>query len=188
MPNDTIFHKTTKGQQAIDTRNIKLAMTMRRALIIVDGKASVDDLQQKAPMYDNLEDMLNTLVNQGLIIANTEAVNESIFEPEATKPTPTVEVIILESPVAPQTQPDSVAATKARLTRLLKDEFSFHKKASVQKAVKKLIADLEDANDNIEALSKAWNKCIKITKLTIDVKMAELLKSSGERLFSQLTL
>ena len=178
MHNNTIFHKTTKGQQAIQTRDIKLALTMRCALIIVDGKTNVSDLHKKVPMYDNLNKILDTLVKQGLIVANAEAVNESIFEAdEIAAKTPVqkniVETITIKTPTSLQPLPVSATSIKASLISLIKDEFSLIKKANIQTVAEKLISELENTNDNFDALSMAWKKCIKITKLTIDIKMAD---------------
>jgi hypothetical protein len=67
-----IYRKTPKGQAEIETRAHRLPPRVRGALILVDGKRDVDDVQ--AIVAARAEETLFQLAQQGFI----EAVGETI--------------------------------------------------------------------------------------------------------------
>jgi hypothetical protein len=61
-----VFSKSARGQQEIDQRSGELTPRVRRLLILVDGKRSVDELRQVFPA-DDLTHSLGLLEEMGLI-------------------------------------------------------------------------------------------------------------------------
>ncbi len=70
-----IFRKTAKGVHEIETREYRLPLRVRNALILVDGKRDVATLRGLVPQQ--VDDMLNMLVEQAFI----EAVGETASMP-----------------------------------------------------------------------------------------------------------
>jgi hypothetical protein len=67
-----VFAKSTRGQQEIQQRSGELTPRVRRLLILVDGKRSVDELRQVFPA-DDLTHSLGLLEETGLIEMLTDA-------------------------------------------------------------------------------------------------------------------
>lgn len=63
----TIYRKTTKGQQEVETRALKLAPKFRSMLIMVDGKRSDDELRRMLPPAE--VDLIEALSVGGFIEA-----------------------------------------------------------------------------------------------------------------------
>ena len=61
-----IFHKTAKGQSEIDSKTNALGLKQRRVLILVNGKHNAATLEEFS-RCDNIAEILETLVNLGLI-------------------------------------------------------------------------------------------------------------------------
>lgn len=68
----TIFSKTRKGYEEIETRAGGLGPRIRRVLIFVDGKRSVEDLRGML-QYDDLQHTLGMLEEDGFIELNAQA-------------------------------------------------------------------------------------------------------------------
>ena len=62
-----IFAKTPKGQEEIATKSGGLSPRVRRALIMIDGKKTVDDLRALL-QADDLQHTLGMLEESGLIV------------------------------------------------------------------------------------------------------------------------
>lgn len=61
-----IFAKTAKGQEEIEKRTNDIPLRVRRILILIDGKRSVDELRVMA-VADDLEQTLDILAKDGFI-------------------------------------------------------------------------------------------------------------------------
>ena len=70
----TIYAKTAKGQEEIDTRGQGLSQNLRRVLIMVDGKSSVEELTAK--MMQDVSAALQELASGGFI-ASGDATAQS---------------------------------------------------------------------------------------------------------------
>ena len=68
----TIYTKTAKGQEEIDKRGHGLSQSLRRVLIMVDGKSSVEELTAK--MMQDVSAALQELAADGYISAGVGAV------------------------------------------------------------------------------------------------------------------
>ena len=60
-----VYRKTVKGQVEVSTRQNQLAMKLRSALIMVDGKRSDDELVDMLPGEGR--EMLHILLSEGYI-------------------------------------------------------------------------------------------------------------------------
>lgn len=61
----TVYRKTEKGQAEVTTRQHNLALKLRSALIMVDGRRTDDDLLKMIP--GNAQELLQTLLTDGFI-------------------------------------------------------------------------------------------------------------------------
>jgi hypothetical protein len=66
---NAILAKTAKGQEEIDTRKYKLDMRMRALLIMVNGKSTAGELQQKFGQMDDITTRLDQLIAGGFVAA-----------------------------------------------------------------------------------------------------------------------
>lgn len=68
-----IFAKTAKGQEEIDKRTNDMPLRMRRVLILVDGKRSIEEIQAMS-LADDLQQTLDFLEKNGFIEPGGPAV------------------------------------------------------------------------------------------------------------------
>ncbi len=61
-----VYHKSTKGTEAIATRQHGLGPKLRSMLILVDGKRGFDELARIAQMLGDTEALLGQLLDEGL--------------------------------------------------------------------------------------------------------------------------
>ncbi len=80
-----IFSKTAKGQDEVKTRAGGLTQRMRQILIFIDGKRSRDDLHDMLKGED-LDELLHTLVAQGMVAATGTAPDKSAPPKPAAAP------------------------------------------------------------------------------------------------------
>jgi hypothetical protein len=85
MKASDIFHKTSKGQEEIDSRSGNLSMKDRRVLILVNGANDCNELKRLS-LCDNIGEILKTLIDGGFIdggASTTTAVTAHDYsEPE----------------------------------------------------------------------------------------------------------
>ena len=67
-----LFVKTQKGVEEIENRSSDMPLRVRRILILVDGKRSVEDIRALA-LADDLNQTLSHLRNAGYIVPVTES-------------------------------------------------------------------------------------------------------------------
>lgn len=72
MDPSIVLRKTDKGIEELKTRVYGLPLTLRTALILVDGKADVEGLYKKAPSLTGIEECLGTLLKEGFIQASSD--------------------------------------------------------------------------------------------------------------------
>ena len=86
-----IFLKTEKGETEFSTRTYKLNHALRYVLILVNGKATVSDIQGKGAGLCNIEEALGQLAAQGFIQTTAEQVPQT----HASTQSPKHEIIAL---------------------------------------------------------------------------------------------
>jgi hypothetical protein len=106
---ETTYAKTAKGQEEIKTRAGGLTLRMRQALIIVDGKRSIDELRSTLNA-DNADDMLTALAEQGYIESCPLPVKET--PPAAAIPTPATAALSALEQEATRKQAEKLARKK----------------------------------------------------------------------------
>lgn len=67
MNRQAIYRKSTKGQEAIATRQQGLTPRLRSTLILVDGKRSFDELAKLSAVFGDTVELLTELEQMGLI-------------------------------------------------------------------------------------------------------------------------
>jgi len=65
MNPDIVYAKTEKGKERFEARDIPL--TLRHALILVDGRSTLQELMKKGQGLENLEDAFEMLAEMGLM-------------------------------------------------------------------------------------------------------------------------
>ena len=156
MNPEVVFTKTDKGREELPTRKYHLQGRQRLARILVDGRANVSRLHEKAVGFDELEESLHWLLDHGFIRPADGASS-------------TAEVGIPDTAIAPVKAQlieaaETVLGTDAgRATRILRE-----------------------APVTYEGLEQAVARCKKIVDLLIDEKKAAELKAFCLRILSRL--
>lgn len=166
---NNVYIKTDRGRQALQQRDETLPFVLRRTLIIVDGVADVASLHRKAPLYNDIEESLSILTEQGFITLATQAPTPA----EKGGKTKSVEE---ENPIA--------MSTKRRLLELIKVELGRPVEQDNKAVVAKLLSRIEQCENNYEQLVEVWGRCLKVIKLTIDINIAKTLKQYGDRILA----
>jgi hypothetical protein len=147
MNPDTVYAKTEKGRERFDARDIPT--NLRHALILVDGRSTVQELLKKGEGLAFLEDSLEMLEEMGLMAP---------VGAEASSPAPSA---------SPAVQPAAAGSTPVKrqllalAIRLLGDKSE------------KIIRKIDETADSNTALMHTIDSCGKVIKLTIDEKKAE---------------
>lgn len=146
MDKRTVFTKSQKGKDEIETRQYRLPARLRMALILVDGKSNVELLVEKGG-HPDLINTLEELTQLGFIQAVTAGVSPS--------------------PVPAVTKPQAGAPLKAELIRITRDILGAQ--------ADKIIKMIEDSPDTKEALGATLKKCIELVRLIVDEKKSKAL-------------
>lgn len=146
MDKRSVFTKTQKGKDEIETRQYRLPAKLRMALILVDGKSNVESLVEKGG-HPDLVKTLEELSQLGFIQA-ASTVSAPAFAPPAAKPV-------------------NGAPLKVELIRISRDILG----AQADKIVKKI----EDSPDSKEALGATLKNCIELVRLIVDEKKSKAL-------------
>ena len=99
MSEKLIYAKTAKGVEEINKRSHGLSPRARQALIMLDGKRSIDDVMEMLPGKETLE-LLDDLFGNGFIEAQQEAppAKAPQTKPVAPKPAAAKSVAQVELP------------------------------------------------------------------------------------------
>ncbi|GBE10761.1 hypothetical protein BMS3Abin12_01334 [bacterium BMS3Abin12] len=170
MDMELIFFKTEKGKDEIEHRTCGLPFKQRRVLILVDGEATVAELQAKSAGVPGLMEALEDLQRRGFVqavgsdVPAASAVDSAVPVGAATDSTP-----------APEPEPAPRSGNgRERLINLAGEILG----PSAAKVTRKL----REAPDSPEALVACLESCRKIVKLTIDEGKAEELYRRGRAL------
>lgn len=116
MDADQIPAKSDKGREEIETRANKLDFRRRQLLILVDGKTSVSELQQKVTHVGDVTGHLNYLAQEGFVML--PAGRLAAAAPVASTPDVSVPASI---PTAGPVDPERLDAAKRMASRLMYD-------------------------------------------------------------------
>lgn len=70
--NSSIFSKTERGQQEIQSRSLGLSLLVRRVLVLIDGQRSGKELEAFVPGHD-IQPLISELLTHGCIDASARA-------------------------------------------------------------------------------------------------------------------
>ncbi len=174
MDMELIFFKTEKGKDEIEHRTCGLPFKQRRILILVDGEATVAELQAKSAGVPDLVEVLDDLHRRGLVQAvgsdapAASTVDPAVPESAATDPAP--------APAPAPAPRNGNSNCRERLVGLAGEILG--------PSATKVIRKLREAPDSPEALAACLESCRKIVKLTIDEGKAEELYRRGRALLS----
>ena len=150
MNANTIFSKTSKGQEEIDSRAHGLSMQHRRVLILVNGSNDVTALTRLS-LCENVPDIIQTLVTDGFIQGDGDGDDDTI--PQAT------EAGSGESAAKPPEEVDEALVGVADFMR--NTLLTFANRVRVADLVKQI-----DSSESLDALSdliKPWYMAISET-------------------------
>lgn len=80
MKLQSVFVKTEKGVDEIETRRAKLDHRLRALLLVVNGKTSVEQLMKDFDRYGDVSAMLQQLEREGLITEGSVRRDAAAFE------------------------------------------------------------------------------------------------------------
>jgi len=169
MNMDLLFSRTDKGQNALTDKYVQLSHSLMRALIIVDGNRRVGELHEMAPLYDDLEEALQTLIDDKFIQVKPELKAKKLEE----------------KPVKKELSEPAISVNQ-RLILLLNVELGSMQEKQVSVTLAKMVNNVTNTNEKFEDLSVVWKKCIKIIRMTIDEQVADLMLESGSRILEKL--
>lgn len=142
MNPDTVYVKTERGKERFEARDIP--NTLRHALILVDGRSTLDELMRKGAGLENLADSFEMLEEMGLMAP----VGSEAARPAA-------------APAAGQPGGGNAKRQLMALAiSLLGDKAD------------KVSRKIEETVDSPAALTNAIDSCGKVIRLTIDEKKA----------------
>jgi hypothetical protein len=157
MDPSIVLRKAEKGINELRTREHRLPPGLRMVLILVDGKADIDGLRNKAASLSQIEEYLGTLLKDGFIEAGKED--------DPTEITERTDV--------------NVAATRAKweivemASEVLGEEFA-------RRATKRFMLVPDTPAD----LKDALNECCQFIALTIDESKARAVRDRGAKILS----
>lgn len=163
MDTRLIFHKTPKGTEEIGARKYKLPARARTALILIDGKSTVQEISDKWGTPPDMFDLLGFLAREGFIHPDLQHNNQ----------TPDLQMFD-----APATNASDLHRIKAELIAVVKLVLG----DDAIKVIKKLHA----ADENPGALRAAVDDCKRIVKLVIDQKKSLILEKMCQKILAKL--
>ncbi len=198
MDRNTVFRRTTAGQDEIKTRQRGLEHNHRFALIMIDGVSNVAQLAAKSAGRWDTEALLRDLWDRGLIEPLTaspaeaaSATSEATVQVEPPKNTTTEDTAGLPETTNSAPGPETTAsgsasaeAIKELLGENIKDELIAVVRAIMgESGGEKLIAKIQASEETPTALADAVDSGCIFIKLTVSESKAAALK---ERLHEML--
>lgn len=160
---DLVLAKTSKGTREIAERRFGLDLRLRRALILVDGKASLRELIRRAAGIPDFVETLRTLVEHGFV-APIDGRFESA-DGETTRP-------LMPDPA----QPESAHTPHAQVIELARQLLGEH--------AERIVARIESGGAGAVELGMSVDACYKLIRLTIDEKKADDFLRRARRILS----
>lgn len=173
MNGEIVLHKTAFGLEEIQSSSRRLTPKLRMILIMVDGKATFDDLQEKlssltqAAEISHLEESLTGLINAGYITDDLSRVVAEFGTEEFTIPSDDS-----------QWTEENVINIKHRLDAIATEVLG--------NQADKVLKKLANAPNSKEGISSALNDCKKLVRLFIDEKKADELERKCSALLKKI--
>ena len=154
MNPETVYVKTDKGKERFEARDIPIPL--RHALILVDGRSTLDELMRKGAGLENLADSFEMLEEMGLMAP----VGSVAATPAAAN------------------QPASGGGNTKRQLMALAISILGDK-------ADKVTRKLEETVDSPAALMNAVDSCGKVIRLTIDEKKAQAFLDAARAIMAK---
>jgi hypothetical protein len=158
MNPETVYVKTERGKERFEARDIPT--TLRHALILVDGRSTLDELMRKGAGLDNLADSFEMLEEMGLM-----APVGSVAAMQAAAP-------------ASADQPASGGGNAKRQLMALAISILGDKSDKITRKI-------EETVDSPAALINTIDSCGKVIRLTIDEKKATEFLEAARSIMSK---
>jgi hypothetical protein len=168
MDAQTVLRKTNKGRDEIEHRRHRLPLRVRRALILVDGKASLAQLLHNGSFLPGFYDDLMSLLEQGFVAIDGDGMEASW----------------LATPIA-SGHGAEVAATTEEVTTLSisrKQRLIGLARIELGNEATKIIQRIDESADSDAALVATLERCHKLIKLIIDEEKADEFLRLGREL------
>jgi hypothetical protein len=159
MDRQTVLAKTTLGVEALNQRSADLPRVLRHALILVDGRSNLAELEARGAIVPDFSGALVELITRGLVA-------ERGGPSAATKPaarTPD-DAGAVDTPQSPR---EALAALATRLLGMRGD---------------KVLRKIREAGTSRDELLAASDACFKLIRLTIDEKLADEFRRQARQL------
>lgn len=172
MDSLTVLGKTALGVEALNQRSADLPRVLRHALILVDGRANLAELEARGAIVPNFSEALVDLLARGLIAERREArppkaaVSAGDSFPAVRALAPAPEKAAEEVLPAPTSQDSLVALAEGLLG----------------KRGDKVVKKIRDAGPSRDELLAASDACFKLIRLTIDEKLADKFRDAARLL------
>jgi len=157
MDPNVVLAKTPLGAEALNGQGAELPRALRHALILVDGRSTVEKLVQRASMIPEFPAALRELVARGLVAPAG-----------GTSASPG-----LRAGSAPGAGNPLAASIIAAAQAILGDQAG------------KVVKKLEDAGGSRETLAAAVDSSYKLIRLTIDESRAEEFRKAARNLMGR---
>lgn len=158
MDRQTVLAKTALGVDALNQRSADLPRVLRHALILVDGRSNLAELEAKGAIVPDFSGALLELITRGLIAERRGTASSRPAE------APTGAGTAASDEHSPR---DSLVALAERLLGARGD---------------KVVKKLREAGASRDELLAASDSCFKLIRLTIDEKLAEQFRSAARLL------
>lgn len=153
MNPETVYAKTERGKERFEARDIPT--TLRHALILVDGRSTLEELMRKGAGLENLADSFEMLEEMGLMAPLGSEAAAAVHSPSAT----------------------AGGLVKRQLVGLAM-------KILGDKA-EKIIKKIDETAESNTALMQTIDSCGKMIKLTIDEKKAEAFVTAAKDIMAK---
>jgi hypothetical protein len=180
MDGNVVLVRTPRGVEALKVHNRDLPRTSRHALILVDGRSTLADLERKGSMIPEFAAALVNLVERGLVAPvggaatrmPSAAINVPGSAPLPRAAAPSAATSAASPPGAAPATTKSQALV-ALATRLLGAKSG------------KVCRKLDEAGNGDEGLAVAVEACYKLIRLTIDEKQAEAFRNAARDILAR---
>ncbi len=157
MDPNAVLSKTPLGMEALNQRDHELSRTLRHALIFVDGRSTVTQLEEKCSVIPEFRAALGELLAKGLVAVRGKSA-----------PIVTAGVIAAAGPI----DQSQLAALKEMAQRVLGEQSA------------KVVKNLEAAGTSRDALLAAIDSSYKLIRLTIDESEAEDFRNAAWKIIA----
>jgi len=178
MEGNPVLVRTSRGIEELQNRSRDLPRTSRHALILVDGRSTLAELERKGSMIPEFAAALRDLVARGLV-APAGAGGARVAPPvAAARPAPPPRDEARVAPTAASAPATGAGVSKAAALAELAVRVLGTKSEKVRRK-------LAEAGADDEALALAVEASYKLIRLTIDESQAEAFRRAARGILAR---